>query len=169
MTIAVVKTPAFEDSFEVSSFSGHNAGVNSLHFSSKDEYLLSSSGDKSAVLWSIDFKRGKKALVINRINASLPEDANNYKIKKDKDNPVFTHEIKKASFYYHDKFISLCSGNSLYFYKYELSNKNCKDDIKRLQSKGVYKQVQHYENAGTHSIPTYTLHNKLRSHLAVLG
>ena len=59
MTISVLKTPTFEDSFEINSFSGHNASVNSLHFSEKDEYLISSSSDKSAVVWSIDFKRGK--------------------------------------------------------------------------------------------------------------
>jgi WD40 repeat protein len=103
MTIAVMKTPAFETNFDISTFSGHDAKVNSLNFSSKDSYLLSTSSDKSAVLWSIDFKRGKKALVIDRVKNSLPDDAS----KPTKDNTLFTHDIKKASFYYGDKFITL--------------------------------------------------------------
>ena len=94
MTICVLKTPTFVDSYSTSSFSGHDSRVNSLDFSSKDEYLLSSSADKSVVMWSIDYKRGKKALVINRTNQSLPDDANNYKKKTFKENPEFTHEIK---------------------------------------------------------------------------
>ena len=110
-----------------------------------------------------------KALIIDRVNSSISDDTNNVKSKKDKDNPSFIHEIKKASFYFQDKFIVLCSGNSLNFYKYEMSNKNCKDDVKRLQSKGAYKLVQKYENTDTHSIPSYCLHNNLKSHIGILG
>ena len=94
MTISVMKAPTFQQSFNISSFSGHDSRVNSLDFSRRDEYLLSSSADKSVVMWSIDFKRGKKALVINRTNQSLPDDANTYKKKGSKDNPEFTHDIK---------------------------------------------------------------------------
>mmetsp|Transcript_3192 Transcript_3192/g.2666 ORF Transcript_3192/g.2666 Transcript_3192/m.2666 type:complete len:80 (-) Transcript_3192:926-1165(-) len=79
MTISVLKAPCFEDTFHISSFSGHDSRVNSLDFSRKDEYLLSSSADKSVVMWSIDFKRGKKALKIDRTNQSLPDEANTYK------------------------------------------------------------------------------------------
>lgn len=81
------------------SFSGHNAAVNSLWFSSKDDYLLSSSSDKSAIVWSVDTKRGKKALVIDDLKQT------------------------KASFYYSDKFIVISSANTLKFFKYELFNK----------------------------------------------
>ena len=77
--------------------------------------------------------------------------------------------LNKAAFYYGDRFVTLCSGNSLYFNIYELSNKDDKDDIKRLQSKGAYKMVQKYENPEAHSIISYTLHNKIQSHLWVLG
>ena len=97
MTISILKCPAFESTFDeaamagtnisATSFSGHNAAVNSLCFSTKDDYLLSSSSDKSAIMWSIDTKRGKKALVIDNIKQN------------------------KASFYYNDRFIAICSAN----------------------------------------------------------
>mmetsp|Transcript_3192 Transcript_3192/g.2664 ORF Transcript_3192/g.2664 Transcript_3192/m.2664 type:complete len:135 (-) Transcript_3192:489-893(-) len=75
----------------------------------------------------------------------------------------------KACFYYGDKFVTCCSGNSLYFYRYELSNKDSKDDIKRLQSKGAYKIAQKYENKDAHSIISYGVHNDLQSHLCIMG
>jgi len=207
MTISVMKTPIFEDSFQASSFAGHNGSVNSLNFSLRDEYLLSCSSDKSAIVWSIDYRRGKKALIINNTKHSLSDDSDSSHQKNTKDNPHFTHDIKKASFYFEDRFITLWSGNSLYFYKYEFNDsrkisacdtnkKGVKkatrqsegellelkswfwvsaslflllDDVKRLQSKGAYKWVQQYENSETHSIPTYWCHNKLQSHLCILG
>ena len=107
MTISVMKTPIFEDSFQASSFAGHNGSVNSLNFSLRDEYLLSCSSDKSAIVWSIDYRRGKKALIINNTKHSLSDDSDSSHQKNTKDNPHFTHDIKKASFYFEDRFITL--------------------------------------------------------------
>lgn len=68
MTIAIIKTPVFEKYYESSSFAGHNAAVNSFHFSTQDDYLISASADKTAVVWSVGHKKGHKSLVIDRIN-----------------------------------------------------------------------------------------------------
>ena len=57
-------------------------------------------------------------------------------------NPEFPEQIRAAQFFYDDKLIVVASGNNLYFYQYELPlNEKIKDDVKRLQQRGVYKLI----------------------------
>ena len=44
--------------------------MNSLNFSTNDEYLVSASADKTAVVWSVGHKKGHKSVVIDRINSN---------------------------------------------------------------------------------------------------
>ena len=57
-------------------------------------------------------------------------------------NPEFPEQIRAGQFFYDDKLIVVASGNNLYFYQYELPlNEKIKDDVKRLQQRGVYKLI----------------------------
>ena len=95
MTISIIKTPTFENYFDISSFAGHNSNVNSLQFSSNDEYLISASADKTVVVWSVGQKKGHKSLVIDWINwnSKSTQEEKNLSLPS---NPGFKHEIKKA-------------------------------------------------------------------------
>lgn len=46
----------------------HDAVVNSINFSSKDDYLISCSQDKQCIVWNMKWARkGEKMLYINRV------------------------------------------------------------------------------------------------------
>lgn len=58
-------------------------------------------------------------------------------------------EIKGASFYYQDKFIAYIHSNRLKLAKYELADAKEKDDVKRLQSKAIFKRVFEFQQPET--------------------
>ena len=69
--------------------------------------------------------------------------------KKAADNPEFPEQIRGAQFYYDDKIIVVASGNNLYFYQFELPiNEKVKDDVKRLQQRGLFKLIQTFNHPG---------------------
>ena len=50
------------------SLGGHNGQINSIHFSADDQYLISSSSDKSCIIWNMKWtKKGEKLLVLDRM------------------------------------------------------------------------------------------------------
>ena len=60
-------------------------------------------------------------------------------------NPEFPEQIRQAQFFNDDKIITVASGNKVYFYQFELPlNDKMKDDVKRLQQRGLYKLLQTY-------------------------
>ena len=62
-------------------------------------------------------------------------------------NPEFPEQIRAAQFFNDDKLVVVASGNNLYFYQYELPlNEKIKDDVKRLQQRGVYKLIQTFSH-----------------------
>ena len=52
-TISLIKTPIIQNKLDVTSLQGHNGAITSLNFSSNDQFLLSSSADKSCIVWNM--------------------------------------------------------------------------------------------------------------------
>lgn len=66
-TINLIRTPMILK-IEVTTLQGHNSHINSINFSSDDQLLLSSSADKSCIVWNLDSKkRGEKLLVLDHL------------------------------------------------------------------------------------------------------
>ena len=69
--IGVMKTPVYGNQLEVTSLQGHNQNITSLNWSSNDQFLLSSSADKSCIVWNLNWqKKGEKLLVLDKIKAT---------------------------------------------------------------------------------------------------
>ena len=67
--ISVLKTPLYQNNLEITSLQGHNGNINSLNWSSNDQYLLSASADKSCIVWNLNWsKKGEKLLVLDNQN-----------------------------------------------------------------------------------------------------
>ena len=166
-TILLTRTPASKANFEMHSFTGHNGTVNSLCFSANDEFLLSASADKSMILWNASAqKRGEKVLQMTKL---LKSDRAAMTAQEQKANKPFAHEITRASFYALDRFILCSMGSGLLFYKYELTDPQCKDDVKRLQSKGLYKLVQSFDHPDAKNIPCFATHNRVLTQLVLVA
>lgn len=90
---------------------------------------------------------------------------------KTKQGKAFDDDIKQAQFYYQDKLIALASGGRLSFFQFQLPiNDAIKDDVKRLQQRGIYKLVQSFKHPTAHSIPSFCLHNtRTQSHIGIIG
>ena len=128
--IGVIKTPVYENKMDFTALNLHNGTINSLHWNSTDNYLLSASADKSCIMWNLTpTRKGEKLMILNRQKMARQGEA-------------FKDDIKQAQFYYQDKLIALCAGNKLNFYQYQLpKDDQIQDDVKRLQQRGTYKLV----------------------------
>eukprot|EP00826_Nyctotherus_ovalis_P032117 TRINITY_DN25938_c0_g1_i1.p1 TRINITY_DN25938_c0_g1~~TRINITY_DN25938_c0_g1_i1.p1 ORF type:complete len:395 (+),score=77.28 TRINITY_DN25938_c0_g1_i1:122-1306(+) len=143
----------------------HTSGINSLAFSSGDKYLLTSSSDKSASMWKVlGTDRGNLLLQLRQEHTNIESLA----LQKKEQVKSFVKEVRKASFYYQDLLIALASENILRFYSYEIVDPKLKDDVKRLQSKVRYKEVQRYTLRDAQSITTFAIHNRIKSHYALI-
>lgn len=143
----------------------HTSGINSLAFSSSDKYLLTSSSDKSASMWKVlGNNRGNLLLQLKQEYTNIESLAS----QKKEQAKSFAKEVRKASFYYQDLLIALASENVLRFYSYEIVDPKLKDDVKRLQSKVRYKEVQRYTLRDVQSITTFAVHNRVKSHYALV-
>eukprot|EP00794_Sanderia_malayensis_P020041 gene20041-22008_t len=131
---------------KVSSYTGHDNVVNTSQISHDNSFLLTSSDDKTAKLWSkshsnalLTFSNVKHNFQSEKINAG-----------SEQSNPSFPKEITKASFYYVDKFVLLSCLNSLYMYKYHIGEE--KNDIKRYHTQNRYKLVRDFKIKGVQNI-----------------
>ncbi|XP_078000774.1 WD repeat-containing protein 27-like [Glandiceps talaboti] len=119
-------------------FTGHNGVVNSVSWSHSNQWLLTSSDDRTARLWHKT--QTEPVLTIDNSSHNFTADKEGPKTV-DKSNPPFTKEIKHCRFYYVDKFILVTCGNTMYMYKYHLDDKP-RDDIKRYLTNNRYKLVK---------------------------
>ena len=94
-------------------------------------------------------RQGEALLNINKIQ-------NNYSNRKT--NKFYSNPIIKSCFLNNDKLFALISGNSLYFYTYQLSDRGEQDDVKRLQSKVYYKLVQEFKYSIPQSLTSFCIH-----------
>ncbi|WAR20183.1 WDR27-like protein [Mya arenaria] len=85
-----------------SSYTGHNHVVSSVSWSHCGSRLITASSDRTACVWL--WSQSEPALTFDRqIKSNAPVH---------KENPAFSKEIQSAQFYFMDKFILMCSGNT---------------------------------------------------------
>ena len=68
---------------------------------------------------------------------------------------------------YMDKIITFSSKNTIYFYNYELTDPNEKDDIKRLSNKALYKCIGNINMIDNNNIITYDCYNTFQSNILI--
>lgn len=163
------------------SFIGHNNQVNSVFWSNSNNFILTSSNDKTVALWD---KSGGDALMIMSHQRGSPKEkdkqnnvsTNSTLRSKSKsighglspvssaDNKQFVKEIKYAQFFYMDKFILMIHGGDLALFKYHISSEI--DDLKRYQTRNRYKLVETWQGEST-SFTSMAAINNFYSHLVL--
>lgn len=140
-------------------YTGHNHIVTCVKWSNCGTRLITSSDDKTACVWI----RGQSdpvmtfdRLVKNTVSKESHVDG--------LDNRGYTKEIHFGQFYFMDKFILLCSGNSLYMYKYAIDL--TKNDLQRYLPQSKYKLVQQW-SAETQVISAMSAVNSFLSYIVL--
>ncbi|XP_041468720.1 WD repeat-containing protein 27-like [Lytechinus variegatus] len=143
-------------------FSGHNGVLNSARWSHDNQWLLTTSDDKTARVWT----RGlaDPVMTFDRVNNNFGSDKEKPTIG-DKSNPLFEREIKLGQFYYVDRFVLLMSSSSLFMYKYHLDTKV--DDIKRYQTNSRYKLVKQFQLGKAQQITAMSAINTFNSYIVL--
>jgi len=143
-------------------FTGHDGSVTSVNFSHDNNWLLTSSCDKTVRLWSP--AHSDPLLVLSSVNHNFASDVGNS--AKVKDNPPFAKEITEAKFYYVDKFVLLACGNGLHMYKYHI-DVGQKDDVKRYQTNNKYKLVKIFHQERAQQITCFSAINGFHSYIVL--
>ncbi|XP_011671118.2 WD repeat-containing protein 27 [Strongylocentrotus purpuratus] len=143
-------------------FSGHNGALNSATWSHHNQWLLTTSDDKTARIWT----RGlaDPVMTFDRVNNNFDSDKEKA-TTGDKSNALFGKEIKLGQFYYVDRFVLLMSANSLFMYKYHLDTKV--DDIKRYQTNSRYKLVKQFQMEKAQQITAMSAINTFNSYIVL--
>ncbi|KAL8572006.1 hypothetical protein ACOMHN_038364 [Nucella lapillus] len=139
-----------------SAFIGHDGCINSVRWSNSGKYLLTSSNDKTAILW--DRASGESLLAFNSMQANSKE-------KPERGKEGCGKEVKGAQFCYMDKFVLIIAGNQLRLYKYLIDSAASKDEVRRYLSKGKSKLVKSWQSPGQ-SLTALSAVNAFYSHLA---
>ncbi|XP_052766910.1 WD repeat-containing protein 27-like [Mya arenaria] len=139
-----------------SSYTGHNHVVSSVSWSHCGSRLITASSDRTACVWL--WSQSEPALTFDRqIKSNAPVH---------KENPAFSKEIQSAQFYFMDKFILMCSGNTLFLYKYYIDP--TKDDVQRYLVQSRYKVVQQW-TAESQAITALAAINSFLSYVVLCG
>ncbi|XP_065056903.1 WD repeat-containing protein 27-like [Rhopilema esculentum] len=146
---------------KVSTLVGHDNVVNSAMFSHDKAFVVTSSDDKTAKIWT----QNSQSPLLNFSNIKHNFQSEKVGSTSDKENPPFPKEITKASFYYVDKFILLSCLNTLYMYKYNIEE--TKQEIKRYQTMNRYKLVRKFEIKGAQHITTFSGINGFYSYIVL--
>lgn len=86
---------------DVTSLQGHNATITSINWSSNDQYLISSSVDKSCIIWNMNWqKKGEKLLVLDKQIKTKQGNAVGNSMSKSSANQGFQEAIRHTQFYY---------------------------------------------------------------------
>ncbi|KAL4238028.1 WD40 repeat-like protein [Mactra antiquata] len=115
-------------------YTGHNHIVTGIGWSHCGSKFITSSDDKTASMWIKG--RSEPVLTFDRMKkntASVGAEGNS----------GFSKEVQNGQFYFMDKFILLCSGNSMFMYKYYLDPS--KNEIQRYLTQSRYKLVQQWQ------------------------
>ncbi|XP_071798693.1 WD repeat-containing protein 27-like [Asterias amurensis] len=142
------------------SFTGHNAAVNSVHWSHDNQWLLTASDDKTARIWSKSASEPILTLTHTDLMSATGADKT-----ANKGGNVLLKEVKAAQFYYMDKFLLLISGSTLFLYTYHLDSSV--DDIKRYQSSSRYKLVKSFQLTHGQQITALSAVNGFHSYVVM--
>ncbi|XP_064402909.1 WD repeat-containing protein 27-like isoform X2 [Halichondria panicea] len=141
-------------------FVGHDNSVVSVGWSASGEWMISSSKDRTARVWSLSQK--DPLLCLDRTTH------NNRDTSASKSNPPFSGDISWAQFYYLDRFLLLATSNTLLLYKYHLDTSRS-DDIKRYQSGTRYRQVSSLSLESAQSITAMSAINDFHSYIVLVA
>ncbi|XP_066479111.1 WD repeat-containing protein 27 [Tiliqua scincoides] len=124
-------------------YSGHDGAVNSVSWSHDNNWLVSSSEDRTLRIWSVS--SAEPALCLGK--------------------ELFHKSIRSAQFYYMDMFILLSCGAEFHLLRYSLDTS--KDDMKRYQNKSMCKLVHKFLMASTVEITSLSAVNEFYSYIVL--
>ncbi|KAK7488017.1 hypothetical protein BaRGS_00020762 [Batillaria attramentaria] len=154
MSVLVFASPFGQKGSSV--YVGHDNIVNSVSWSNSNKYLITASADKTAILW--DRANAEVLLKFSHLSGNVKHDHG------DRASSAYTKEVKKAQFFYMDRFVLLIVGNHLCLYKCHLDP--TKEDIRRYLTKSRYKLVKKWETQ-SQNFTALSAINAFHSHLAV--
>lgn len=142
------------------SFIEHTGAITSVAWSGSGHsyfgpLILTGSADRHARLWSIE--KSESLIDFHIIQNSFKNHA--HPITKAK---CFESEVKGASFFYQDKFITIASGKTIFLYSYELVKPDF-SSIKPGFNPNRYKLVGNFSEPQAHSVTSYTCANNYKS------
>ncbi|XP_053238409.1 WD repeat-containing protein 27 isoform X4 [Podarcis raffonei] len=120
-------------------YSGHDGAVNSVGWSHDNNWLVSSSEDRTLRIWSVS--SAEPALCLGK--------------------EMFHKSIRSAQFYYIDTFILLSCGAEFHMLRCYLDTS--KDEMKRYRNKSICKSVQKFPMASTVEITSLSAVNEFYS------
>ncbi|KAM9847518.1 WD repeat-containing protein 27 [Aulostomus maculatus] len=126
-------------------YTGHDKLVSSVSWSLSRQCWLSASEDQTLRIWT--HGTSVPALVLGK--------------------STFSRAIRRAQFYYLDKFVLLASGNSLHLYLYDVDISH--DDIKRYQQRSVVKRVGSFATTSGTDISDMSAINDFLSYMVLVG
>ncbi|XP_053153393.1 WD repeat-containing protein 27 isoform X2 [Hemicordylus capensis] len=124
-------------------YSGHDGAVNSVGWSHDNNWLVSSSEDRTLRIWSVS--SAEPALCLGK--------------------EMFHKSIRSAQFYYIDTFILLSCGAEFQLLRYYLDTS--KDEMKRYRNKSICKSVQKFPMASTVEITSLSAVNEFYSYIVL--
>ncbi|XP_053238405.1 WD repeat-containing protein 27 isoform X1 [Podarcis raffonei] len=124
-------------------YSGHDGAVNSVGWSHDNNWLVSSSEDRTLRIWSVS--SAEPALCLGK--------------------EMFHKSIRSAQFYYIDTFILLSCGAEFHMLRCYLDTS--KDEMKRYRNKSICKSVQKFPMASTVEITSLSAVNEFYSYIVL--
>ncbi|KAM6467668.1 WD repeat-containing protein 27 isoform 2-T2 [Liasis olivaceus] len=124
-------------------YSGHDGAITSVGWSHDNNWLVSSSEDRTLRIWSVS--SAEPALCLGK--------------------EIFHKSVRSAQFYYIDTFILLSCGAEFYLLRYYLDTS--KDEIKRYRTKSFCKSIQKFPVASTVEITSLSAVNEFYSYIVL--
>ncbi|XP_070589996.1 WD repeat-containing protein 27 [Erythrolamprus reginae] len=124
-------------------YSGHDGAITSVGWSHDNNWLVSSSEDRTLKVWSVS--SAEPALSLGK--------------------EIFHKSVRSAQFYYIDTFILLSCGAEFYLLRYYLDTS--KDEIKRYRTKSICKSIQKFPMASTVEITSLSAVNDFYSYIVL--
>ncbi|XP_039204867.1 WD repeat-containing protein 27 [Crotalus tigris] len=124
-------------------YSGHDGAITSVGWSHDNNWLVSSSEDRTLKIWSVSSAEPSLCL----------------------GNNIFHKSIRSAQFYYIDTFILLSCGAEFYLLRYYLDTS--KDEIKRYRTKSICKSIQKFPMSSTVEITSLAAVNDFYSYIVL--
>ncbi|XP_032071925.1 WD repeat-containing protein 27 [Thamnophis elegans] len=126
-------------------YSGHDGAITSVGWSHDNNWLVSSSEDRTLKIWSVS--SAEPALCLGK--------------------EIFHKSVRSAQFYYIDTFILLSCGAEFYLLRYYLDTS--KDEIKRYRTKSICKSIQKFPMASTVEITSLSAVNDFYSYIVLVA
>lgn len=144
---------------EASCFMQHSNAVTDVKWSLTKKYIITSSLDCQAILWTVD--RTEPILSISHLVQNSPK-------KEQPPTHPFKHPIKNAQFYYQDKFVMLSTSNNLHLFRYYIAPQEKDQILQKGFNRNRYKLLLTYKS-DAQTFTALSGINSFTSHLTFLG